>query len=137
MKRALLVGPGDPNFAESVLGVLFARGFINSYQLKGGQQYSNLRRKIFGSPFPKTSSLLGGGKGIGEIDEETEIRIRDRYDLAASYLFDCGNTIRIAVDKICIYDVMPYSLINNPRNNKNLLKDLKIGLNAICKALGI
>jgi len=137
MKRALLVGPGDPTFATSVLGVLFARNFINSYQLKAGQQYSNLRRKIFGSPFAKTSSLLPGSQGIGEIDEDTEIRIRGRYELAASCLFDCGSTIRITVDKICIYEVMPFSLLHSPSQNKNLLKDIKIGLNAICKALGI
>ena len=55
MKRALLVGPGDPSLAESAIGVLFARGLINEYQLKAGQQYSNLRRKIFGSVNPSTA----------------------------------------------------------------------------------
>lgn len=137
VKRALLVGPGDPSFAESAIGVLFARGLINEYQLKAGQQYSNLRRKIFGSVNPSTADLIGSTKGLGLIDEETEIRVRNRYDHAKNALLDCGLVIQVAVDKICIYDIMPIALINSPHHHPKQLNNLKIGMNSLCTALGI
>tara|TARA_Y100000768_G_scaffold10886_3_gene7719 strand:+ start:9674 stop:10159 length:486 start_codon:yes stop_codon:yes gene_type:complete len=137
LKKALLVGTGDPSFSESVIGIMFARGFINEYQLKAAQQYSNLRRKIFGSPFPQTSDLIGSSRGLGDIDEMTEIRIRDQYDQAALGLRDCGQVIKIAVEKIVIYEIMPHSLLNSPRLNKVFLDDIRIGLNSLCKSFGI
>jgi|TARA_B110000858_G_C17604708_1_gene381667 hypothetical protein len=137
LKRALLVGPGDPSFSESAIGVLFARGLINEYQLKAGQQYSNLRRKIFGSVHPNTADLIGSSRGLGLIDEETEIRVRSRYDHAKNSLLDCGSIIQVAVDKICIYDIMPLALINSPSLHRKQLHNLKKGMNALCSALGI
>lgn len=137
IKRAILVNGGDPNFASSVLGVFFARGLINEYQLKGGQQYANLRRKIFGSISPGTADLIGGRRSLGLVDEETEIRIRARYDAAKAALLDCGTKITMIVDKYCVYEIMPYALLGSPQTNKQQLRELRIGLDAICNALGI
>lgn len=136
-KRAFLVGGADPSLSESVIGVIFARGLINEYQLKAGQQYCNLRRKIFGSINPHTSDLIGSCGGLGLIDEETEIRVRSRYNHAKNSLLDCGSIIQVAVDKICIYDIMPLALINSPSLHRKQLHNLKKGMNALCSALGI
>ena len=137
MKRAILVNGGDPTFAASVLGVCFARGLINEYQLKGGQQYANLIRKIFGSISPGTADLIGGRRSLGLIDEETDIRIRARYEAAKAALLDCGIKITSLVDKYCVYEVMPYSLLGSPHQNRQQIRELRIGLDAICNALGI
>ncbi len=108
-KRQALVGTGAAeHLAEYPLGVLFARGLIDSDQLDAGCRYARLFRLALGGESLAAVNLTGKVFDPPGEQDEAWLAARSRdYHTARCLLSRQGRRVRELVENVTVYQRLP------------------------------
>ncbi len=108
-KRQALIGASAPeHLSEYPLGILFARGLIDSDQLEAGCRYARLFRLAIGGEGLASVNLSGKVLDAPGEGDEAWLAARSRdYDEARAVLARQGRRTRELVENVTVYQRLP------------------------------
>ena len=133
---------GDkPQYAESALGQLYARGWIGEQEHKAGELYAALRYIAYNKPFAQISRYsdlvsdhVGGEWRDMTSDERLEAATRS-YQRADRALVRGG--VRTAIWNLCVANELPFWLARKTLvERKSEVLDIFRGLKILVKEFG-